>query len=111
MGAEMSSRLSPTDFDIVNARIDGTNIRHAELAALVQSLTVAVEALERKVEVLVRLELEDAGLVKPLNIDPDPRLLELRELVKPGIDPPDIGSLPDTGNTWNASDIEGEGVS
>ena len=47
------SRLSPTDFDIVNSRIDGTNQRHAELAALVSKLTVAVEALEAKVEDLL----------------------------------------------------------
>lgn len=55
--------------DMLNARIDGafqslirvqdtTNIadrRHAELAALVQKLTVAVEALEAKVESLTRM--------------------------------------------------------
>lgn len=74
-----------------------TDLRHAELAALVSKLTVAVEALERKVESLVRLELEDAGLIKP------------------GIDPPDIGNLPDVGNTWNDSTDgaefnQGEGV-
>ena len=47
--------------------------RHAELAALVQKMTVALEALEKKVEKLVRLELENAGL-KP--------------------DPPDIKDVP-----------------
>ena len=83
---------------MVNARIDGIAERqsrliekadvaagrHAELGALVASLTVAVEALEQKVETLVRLELEDAGLIPPLNIHPDPRLLALRD------DDPDV---------------------
>ena len=79
--------------EMTNARIDGfyeaigrnndrVNRRHAELAALVAEMTVALEALERKVETIVRLNLEDAGLIpKEVDADPDPRLLNLRSEV------------------------------
>ena len=63
--------------------------RHAELAALVKDLTVAVEALENRVTVLAALELDRRNIL--------------------GIDPPDIGNLPDTGNTWNATADKGKG--
>ncbi len=73
----MSVELPPESTvasDMVNACIDEVTdsflsrfledeFRHAELAALVSKLTVSVEALERKVEALVRLELEDAKVI------------------------------------------------
>ncbi len=105
MGVEMT-KYSTADF-VERLRDEQIDIarRHAELAALVKDLTVAIEAVERKVEKLIELEFE--------SLVPD--------RIKPGIDPPDIGNLPigdkftrragEVDNTWNASDLEGEGVS
>lgn len=84
--------------DKANARIDRIaqshgklTDRHAELAALVAEATLAIEALEAKVDALLRLE--DAKW-------------------EPGIDPPDIGALPDVGTTWTdlTNTSSGEGV-
>ena len=56
------NRLDITD--LVD-RANVTDRRHAELAALVSELTVAVEALERKVDAQLALKMaEDIGLVR-----------------------------------------------
>ena len=46
-----------------NDRVDGTDRRHADLAELVRDLTVAVEALERKVESLVKYNIDFASVI------------------------------------------------
>lgn len=67
---------SAVDITDLHDRINVTDNRHAELAALVSELTVAVEALERKVEVLV----SQANLAKTVALE----ALEALELADQG---------------------------
>ncbi len=68
---ELHSRIS-SEVGISEAKHARGDRRHAELAALVQEVTVALETLERKVATLVELELK----------------------VLTGVDPPDIKDTP-----------------
>ncbi len=93
---ELHSRIS-SEVGISEAKHARGDRRHAELAALVQKVTVALETLERKVK-----ELDS--------------FYGVSDRVKPGADPPDVRDVPVVGNTWNDSTDgaefnRGEGVS